>query len=53
MFAHHILSIILIITSYVGNFTRIGCLIHVLMDFCDIFLPVSHQLTKKESADAV
>lgn len=41
MFAHHILTIFLIVSSYLGNFTRVGTVIHVLMDFCDILLPVS------------
>lgn len=44
MFAHHILSITLITTSYLGHFTRVGTLIHVLMDFCDIILPVGLSL---------
>lgn len=41
MFGHHILSITLISSSYAANFTRVGTLIHVLMDFVDIILPVS------------
>jgi len=41
MFAHHILSITLIISSYCMNYTRIGTVVHVFMDFCDILLPVS------------
>ncbi|WWC85313.1 uncharacterized protein L201_000175 [Kwoniella dendrophila CBS 6074] len=44
MFGHHILSITLIVTSYLANFTRIGVVIHVLMDFCDIFLPLAKML---------
>ena len=40
MFSHHILSIFLITGSYYGNFTRIGTVVHVFMDFCDILLPV-------------
>jgi acyl-CoA-dependent ceramide synthase len=40
MFAHHILSITLIISSYCMNYTRIGTVVHVFMDFCDILLPV-------------
>lgn len=37
---HHIITVILMWTSYFTNFTRIGALIMVLMDWCDIFLPV-------------
>ncbi|WVW83313.1 hypothetical protein I302_105332 [Kwoniella bestiolae CBS 10118] len=44
MFGHHILTITLIVTSYIANFTRIGVVIHVLMDFCDIFLPLAKML---------
>jgi acyl-CoA-dependent ceramide synthase len=40
MMAHHIVTIVLITASYAYNFTRVGCLIMVLMDWCDIFLPV-------------
>lgn len=42
MFGHHILTITLIVGSYAMNFTSVGVLIHCLMDFCDILLPVSH-----------
>lgn len=41
MFGHHILSIALISCSYAGNYTRIGVVVHALMDLCDILLPVS------------
>jgi len=40
MMAHHVVTIVLIVASYAYNFTRIGCLIMVLMDWCDIFFPV-------------
>jgi acyl-CoA-dependent ceramide synthase len=40
MLAHHFISVFLMGASYYFNFTRVGCLIMVLMDFCDIFLPV-------------
>lgn len=42
MLTHHALSISLIITSYIAHFTRVGTIIHTLMDFCDILLPVCH-----------
>ncbi|KAF8138540.1 TLC domain-containing protein [Boletus edulis] len=44
MMAHHIITIILMVTSYTYNFTRIGCVIMVLMDCCDIFLPLAKML---------
>lgn len=40
MMAHHIITVILMISSYSYNYTRVGCLIMLLMDFSDIFLPV-------------
>ena len=40
MMAHHIVTIVLIVASYAYNFTRVGCLIMVIMDWCDIFFPV-------------
>ena len=44
MMTHHVITIGLIAFSYLSNFTRAGCLIMVLMDWCDIFLPVSSLL---------
>jgi len=40
MMAHHIITLALMITSYFVHFTRVGCVIMVLMDLCDILLPV-------------
>jgi very-long-chain ceramide synthase len=40
MMSHHIITISLVIASYSYNFTRVGVLIMVLMDWCDIFLAV-------------
>lgn len=40
MMTHHVITVILMAGSYFSNFTRVGCLIMVLMDWCDIFLPV-------------
>lgn len=40
MMTHHVITCALIIASYAYNFTRVGCLIMVLMDWCDIVLPV-------------
>ena len=42
MMAHHVVTIFLIVASYYYGFTRVGCLIMVIMDWCDIFLPVIH-----------
>jgi acyl-CoA-dependent ceramide synthase len=44
MMAHHVITIVLIVLSYAYNITRVGCLIIVLMDWCDIFLPVPASL---------
>jgi TLC domain len=40
MMTHHVITVILMAMSYFSNFTRVGCLIMILMDWCDIFLPV-------------
>lgn len=40
MMAHHVITIILMVGSYFTHFTRVGCVIMFLMDWCDIFLPV-------------
>lgn len=40
MMAHHVITIVLLVLSYFTNFTRVGCMILFLMDWCDIFLPV-------------
>ncbi|KAI0265086.1 longevity-assurance protein [Gloeopeniophorella convolvens] len=44
MMTHHIVTIILIVASYSYNFTRVGCLIMVIMDWCDLFLPLAKML---------
>ncbi|KAI0248809.1 longevity-assurance protein [Lactifluus subvellereus] len=44
MMTHHAVTIILLVASYTYNFTRVGCLIVVLMDWCDIFLPLAKML---------
>lgn len=41
MMTHHIITSLLILGSYFTNLTRVGCLIMMLMDLPDIFLPVS------------
>ena len=40
MMSHHFIAIALMFLSYAWNFTRVGCLIMVLMDVCDVLLPV-------------
>lgn len=44
MLSHHIITIALLVGSYHMNFTRVGCLILVLMDWCDIWLPSAKML---------
>ncbi|KAI0663260.1 longevity assurance proteins LAG1/LAC1 [Cubamyces menziesii] len=41
MMTHHVITIVLMVGSYFYNYTRIGCLIMILMDWCDIFLPLA------------
>ncbi|KAI0774093.1 longevity assurance proteins LAG1/LAC1 [Fomes fomentarius] len=41
MMAHHVITIALMVGSYFYNYTRVGCLIMVLMDWCDLFLPLA------------
>jgi len=41
MMTHHVITVFLMLTSYYTNYTRIGCLIMVLMDWCDIWLPLA------------
>lgn len=41
MMAHHIITNALLLSSYFGGYTRVGCLVLVLMDTCDFWLPVS------------
>lgn len=40
MMTHHIITTTLMIMSYANGFTRVGCLVLVLFDLCDILLPV-------------
>ncbi|KAF8761352.1 longevity-assurance protein [Rhizoctonia solani] len=44
MLAHHIITIALITGSYISHFTRIGIAVLVIMDFCDIILPLAKML---------
>lgn len=46
MLFHHFITILLVTLSYVGNFTRVGVVVHTLMDLCDVFLPVSQDGTR-------
>lgn len=44
MISHHIITIALVYASYALHYTRVGCLILVLMDFCDILLALAKML---------
>ncbi|ETW83829.1 hypothetical protein HETIRDRAFT_312589 [Heterobasidion irregulare TC 32-1] len=44
MMTHHVITIALVIISYSYNFTRVGCLIMVIMDWCDITLTFAKTL---------
>jgi len=44
MMAHHIITVILMVASYFTNFTRVGCVIMVLMDWCDVLLGLAKMI---------
>lgn len=44
MLTHHHLTLVLVVTSYVYHFTKVGNLILCIMDVVDILLPVSSYL---------
>ncbi|KAJ7117665.1 TLC domain-containing protein [Mycena epipterygia] len=44
MMSHHVITVFLMVATYYFNFTRVGCLIMFLMDFCDIFLPIAKMM---------
>jgi len=41
MMTHHVVAVALMFLSYSLNITRVGCLIMVLMDWCDVVLPLA------------
>jgi len=49
MFAHHIITAVLMMFSYVLNWTRIGNTILCTMDLVDILLPVRPRLPSSSS----
>ena len=53
MLTHHIITVVLMVTSYCYNFTRVGCIIMVMMDWCDIFFPVSLSFTSLCFTDGI
>jgi len=40
MMMHHVITIALVVLSYTYNYTRVGCFVMIIMDWCDILLPV-------------
>ncbi|KAF8627195.1 hypothetical protein AX15_004513 [Amanita polypyramis BW_CC] len=44
MLTHHVITVLLMGLSYQVNFTRVGCLTMILMDWCDIFLPLAKMI---------
>ncbi|KAI0701164.1 TLC domain-containing protein [Cytidiella melzeri] len=44
MMTHHIITTVLMLGSYFYSYTRVGCLVMMLMDLCDIFLPLAKML---------
>ncbi|KAJ7498975.1 longevity-assurance protein [Mycena latifolia] len=53
MMAHHIITVFLMGASYFFNFTRVGCIIMVLMDCCDIFLPIAKMMRYIDASQIV
>lgn len=41
MMTHHVITVALMFGSYSYHYTRVGCLVMMLMDLCDIFLPLA------------
>lgn len=41
MMVHHVVTIALMTLSYTYNLTRVGCVVMVIMDCCDLIFPVS------------
>lgn len=41
MMAHHLITTTLMVMSYANGFHRVGCLVLVLFDLCDILLPLA------------
>nr|GAT54087.1 longevity-assurance protein [Mycena chlorophos] len=52
MLAHHIITVFLMAVSYYFHFTRVGSFIMVLMDTCDIFLPIAKMMRYLEVPQA-
>lgn len=50
--SHHIITICLVLASYSVHLTRVGCLVLVLMDFCDIILALAKMLRYMERLHA-
>lgn len=44
MMTHHVITVSLMLLSYYYNCTRVGCLVMFIMDWCDIWLPVSRHI---------
>lgn len=55
MAAHHVITLILVTYSFAMNFTRVGCMIFLLHDVCDVFLQVAKlfKYSKYESGATV
>lgn len=45
MMTHHFITVFLMTASFYYNLSRVGSLIMVIMDWCDIWLPVRHTMS--------
>lgn len=52
MMTHHVITIGLILLSYYYNFNRIGCMIMVIMDWCDIVFTLAKMFRYLEMSTA-
>jgi len=44
MMTHHFIAIALMFLSYALGYTRVGCLVMILMDVCDVLLPAAKMI---------
>ena len=53
MMTHHVITVSLMLLSYSYNYTRVGCLVMFIMDWCDIWLPVSSYMSIFSTSDVL
>ena len=53
MMTHHVITVSLMLLSYSYNYARVGCLVMFIMDWCDIWLPVSSYMSIFSTSDVL